>query len=94
MGGFGCRGGYRKEFKVGRVFFVLTKEPSKYIVQKWKFPTGFLKKDARFSKLKNIPDLLRDEKEGKIMEHLDFSYLSIWASFMGNLVQNSTKKNM
>ena len=29
--------------------------------------TGFLKKDARFQKFKNIPDLLRDDKEGKIM---------------------------
>ena len=29
--------------------------------------TGFPKKDARFSKIKNIPDLLSDDKEGKIM---------------------------
>ena len=28
---------------------------------------GFPKKDARFLKLKNIPDLLSDEKEGKII---------------------------
>ena len=28
---------------------------------------GFPKKDARFSKIKNIPDLRRDDKEGKIM---------------------------
>ena len=27
---------------------------------------GFPKKDARFSKTKNIPDLLSDDKEGKI----------------------------
>ena len=31
---------------------------------------GFPKKDARFSKLKNIPDLLSDEKEGKIIENI------------------------
>ena len=37
------------------------------------FITGFLQKDARFSKLKNIPDYLSDEKEGKIMENIDFS---------------------
>ena len=29
--------------------------------------TGFPKKDAHFSKIKNIPDLLSDDKEGKIM---------------------------
>ena len=29
--------------------------------------TGFPKKDGRFSKLKNIPDLLRNDREGKIM---------------------------
>ena len=28
---------------------------------------GIPKKDARFSKVKNIPDLLSDNKEGKIM---------------------------
>ena len=30
--------------------------------------TGFPKKDARFSKLKNISGLLSDNKKGKIME--------------------------
>ena len=34
--------------------------------------TGFPKKDARFSKLKNIPNLLSDDKEGKIMKNIDF----------------------
>ena len=29
--------------------------------------TEFPKKDASFSKIKNIPDLLSDDKEGKIM---------------------------
>ena len=48
--------------------------------------TGFPKKDARFSKLENIPDLLSDEKDGKIMENIDFSYFSNRASFMGNPV--------
>ena len=28
---------------------------------------GFLKKDARFSKLKSIPDLLSNDMEGKIV---------------------------
>ena len=46
--------------------------------------TGFPKIDARFSKLKSIPDLLSDEKEGKIVEN--FSYLSNRATFMGNPV--------
>ena len=48
--------------------------------------TGFPKKGARFSNLKNIPDLLSDEKESKIMENIDFSYFSNRASFMGNPV--------
>ena len=33
--------------------------------------TGFPIKDARFSKLKNIPDLLSDDKEGKSIEYID-----------------------
>ena len=44
------------------------------------------KKDARFSKPKNISDPLSDEKEGKIIENIDFSYFSNRASFMGNHV--------
>ena len=40
--------------------------------------TGFHKKDARFSKLKNIPDLLSsDEKDGKILENIAFKYFVI-----------------
>ena len=31
--------------------------------------TGFPIKDASFPKLKNIPDLLSDDKEGKIIEN-------------------------
>ena len=31
------------------------------------FHTGFLKKDASFPKIKSIPDLLKDDKEGKVM---------------------------
>ena len=38
--------------------------------------TGFPKKDARFSKIKNIPDLLSDDKEGRIIE---ISTFNIWA---------------
>ena len=33
---------------------------------------GFLKTDARFSKIKNIPYLLSHEKENKIMWNIDF----------------------
>ena len=33
--------------------------------------------DARFPKLKNIPDLLSDEKDNKIMENIDFTYFVI-----------------
>ena len=35
-------------------------------VKKIEEDTWFPKKDARFSKIKNIPDLLDDDKEGKI----------------------------
>ena len=35
--------------------------------------TGFPKKDARFSKIKNIPDLQSDDKEGKIIEMSTFN---------------------
>ena len=48
--------------------------------------TGFPKKTARFPKLENIPDLLSDEKEWKIMENIDFTYFSNRASFMRNPV--------
>ena len=47
------------------------------------FCTGFPKKNTRFSKIKNIPDVLSDVKEGKIIE---ISIFNIWASFMGNPV--------
>ena len=33
---------------------------------------GFPKKDARFLKIKNIANLLSDNKEGKIMKNIDF----------------------
>ena len=41
-------------------------------------------KNARFTK--NIPDQLRDDREGEIMENVDFKYSSNRASFMGNPV--------
>ena len=34
--------------------------------------TGFPKKDARFLKIKDIANLLSDDKEGKIMKNIDF----------------------
>ena len=34
--------------------------------------TGFPKKDACFLKIKNIPDLLSDDKKGKLMGNFDF----------------------
>ena len=38
-------------------------------------------KDARYSKLKNILFLLSDEKEGQIIENIDFKYLShLWGN--------------
>ena len=52
----------------------------------FKLCTGFLKKDARFLKIWNNLDLLSDDKEGKLMEHIDFRYFSIRASFMRNPV--------
>ena len=42
--------------------------------------------DARFSKMKNIPDLLSDERKGRILENIDLKDLSNRASFMGNTV--------
>ena len=33
---------------------------------------GFPKKDARFLKIKNIPDQLSDYKEGKIIQNINF----------------------
>ena len=53
------------------------------------YATGFPIKDARFSKLKNILFLLSDEKEGNIIENIDFKYLSNRASFMGNPVHSN-----
>ena len=37
------------------------------------YGTGFPKKDARFSKIINIPDVLSDVKEGKIIEISTFN---------------------
>ena len=48
--------------------------------------TGFPIKDTRYSKLKNILFLLSDEKEGQIIENIDFKYLRNRASFVGNPV--------
>ena len=53
---------------------------------------GFSKKDGRFLKLKNISDLLCYQKEGKIMENIDFSYFSNLASFIGNPVEKQKSK--
>ena len=43
--------------------------------------------EIRSYQLKNIPDLVSDEKEGKIMLNIDFSYFINLASFMGNPVR-------
>ena len=40
------------------------------------------KKDARFSKMKNMPDLLSDDRKGKIIENIDSKYLRNRASFL------------
>ena len=42
-----------------------------YVVRSRFSPTGFPIKDARFSKLKSILDLLSDDKEDKIKENID-----------------------
>ena len=42
----------------------------KMVINFW--GTGFLKKDARSLKWKNIPDQLSDEREGKIIENINF----------------------
>ena len=47
---------------------------------------GFPKKTPVFSKIKNVPDLLSDDKEGKIIYNIDFKHFSNRASFLGNPV--------
>ena len=56
---------------------------------RWCNPTGFPKKDARFLKLKNDPDLIRDDREVKIVENIE--YLNIWA--IGNPVYEGCLTN-
>ena len=51
--------------------------------------TGFPKKDARFSKLTSILDLLSYDREGKMIETIAFNYFSSRASFTGNPVLQS-----
>ena len=48
--------------------------------------TGFTKKDARFSKMKNIPDEFSDDREGILIDKIGFEYFINRASFMGNPV--------
>ena len=48
--------------------------------------TWFFENDASFTKLKNILNLLSYDREGKIIENIDFKYLSKRASFMRNPV--------
>ena len=48
----------------------------------------FPKKNARFSKMKNITDLLTDDKEGYIIWNIDFWYFSNRASFVEILYVN------
>ena len=45
-------------------------------------------KNARFSKIENITDLLSDDKKGKIIQNIDFYYFSNRASFLGNPVDD------
>ena len=49
-------------------------------------PFKLPQKDASFSKSKNIPDQLSDDREGNIIQNIDFSYFSNGASFMGHPV--------
>ena len=37
--------------------------------------TGFSKKGARFSQLRNIPNLLTDDRKDKIIENINLKYL-------------------
>ena len=39
--------------------------------------TGFSKKDTRLTILTNIPNLLTDDRKGKIIENINFKYLAI-----------------
>ena len=39
--------------------------------------TGFPKKDTRLTILKNIPNVLRDVRKGKIIENINLKYLAI-----------------
>ena len=47
---------------------------------------GFPKKTPFSQNLKSIPNLLSNEKEGKIVENNDFSYFTKRESFMVNAV--------
>ena len=44
---------------------------------------GLPKQDVRFPKLRNVPDPLSDDNDGKIIGNIDFKYLNNRASFMG-----------
>ena len=44
------------------------------------------KRHARFSKIKNIIDLLCNDNEGEINDNINFNYFSNRASLMGNPV--------
>ena len=58
----------------------------KYSAIVLKYCTGFPVKDARFSKIKNILNLLCNDNEGEINENINFNYFSNRASLMGNPV--------
>ena len=45
-----------------------------------------IKSNAGLLKLRVIPDLLSDDREGKRIENIDFKWSSNRASFMGNPV--------
>ena len=45
-------------------------------------------KDAIFLKIEHIPDLLKDEKVGKTIEIIDFTYFSNRTSFWRDPVDN------
>ena len=74
------------DFQGFKMFLYRREATFNYFVYPYVHYTGFPIKDARFSKLKNILFLRSDEKEGTIVENIDFEYSSNRTSFMGNPV--------
>ena len=75
------------------IYSVIDTSKKKAARQKLKQVQGFQKKDALFSKMKNIPNLLRDDRERKM---IDFHILAIGRPLynnFGKLAKRPAKRN-